>query len=446
MRRRSHVPPRPFCVYAVAVFAAGLSALALSWEVLPPVLDLRIAILVLAAALSELFAFSFATYNMSLSYPLAMAAAFLSGPTSACLVAGASSVSMQDIKSRKSAYVMGFNFGQLLLSTALGAWSYIACEGRTLVVSSGHYAPLTAADFPEALVATAVAGLVSYSANVVMTSAGIALHRRGSFRSVAWSGLALMPAQVVLAMMGLLMAQVMAVSVVSFSLFVFPLLVARQFYQRTLALRDAYRDTVRALVGTIEAKDDYTKGHSLRVAEYSIALGEAMRLDERSLERLERAALLHDLGKLSLPAHILNKPGPLSPDEYGLMSGHASAGAEMVQRIPHVRDLAPIVAAHHERPDGLGYPAGVTGEGLGELARILAVADSFDAMTSDRPYRCAMTIRAAVAELVAGAGAQFDAGVVSAAQQVFSGGPGPTTGQRVRLTDPSQVQTEAVPS
>jgi len=406
--------PRPFVAFALTVFCAGLIAFALSWRLFPPNIDLRLVLVMAGAALSEFFAFSFPIYSMSLAFPLAMSAAMLGGPASACLVAAVSSVSLQDLRDRKPALVLLFNVGQLLLTTAVGGFAYVTFGGRILSLGGGEYLPLGAADFPAALTGMVAAAALSYGTNFVLTSTGVALYRRAPFRVAFASGVGLIPTQTALAFIGFLMAQVLAIAAITLPLFVFPLAIGREFYQRYVGLRDAYRDTIKSLVGALETKDSYTRGHSVRVAVFAAQIGGQMGLDERQLENLEYAALLHDLGKLSLPSHILTKPSQLTDEEMDAMRNHPAAGAQMVERIPPLRGLTPHVAAHHEWYGGGGYPSGVAGEKIPSFARILSVADAYDAMTTDRAYRPAMSEADALDEVLRGSGTQFDPDVVGA--------------------------------
>ena len=167
-------------------------------------------------------------------------------------------------------------------------------------------------------------------------------------------------------------------------------------------------------MGALEAKDPYTKGHSERVAGYAGQIGRGLGMNSRSCERLEYAALLHDLGKLALPQALLTKPMALSELEQCEMREHPLTGAAMVGRIRPLSELATCVRAHHERFDGLGYPAGIAGEEIPLEARILAVADSYDAMTTTRAYRRALEPETAIDELASGGGSQFDPQVVAA--------------------------------
>jgi putative nucleotidyltransferase with HDIG domain len=199
-----------------------------------------------------------------------------------------------------------------------------------------------------------------------------------------------------------------------FALFVVPLLVARQTHRRYLSLRETYAETVRSLVAALEAKDPYTKGHSVRVARIAVAVARRMGFEDAEVERIEYAALLHDLGKIGISRSVLSKPGALTDDEFDRIREHPDIAARILESVPFLEDVRPIVQDHHERVDGLGYGRGLAGEELSTPARILAAADSFDAMTADRPYRDAMPEASAVAELRSNAGSQFDPLVVEA--------------------------------
>lgn len=177
-------------------------------------------------------------------------------------------------------------------------------------------------------------------------------------------------------------------------------------------MKDMYWDTFRALIAAIEAKDLYTRGHSQRVAAYALAVGRKFLLTVEELSTLYRAALLHDIGKIGIGDEVLNKAGLLTGEEYGLVKEHAALGGVITQEIAFSRGVAPLIRHHHERYDGQGYPDGVSGEDIPLGSRILAVADAYDAMTSERSYRPAMTPEQAVAELEHGAGQQFDPTVV----------------------------------
>ncbi len=192
-----------------------------------------------------------------------------------------------------------------------------------------------------------------------------------------------------------------------------PVLLSRRAFQISVELKSDLKEFVRTLTEVLEEVDPYTRHHSVRVSQYSVRLARGLQRSETDVEEIEYAALVHDLGKIG-PQHqyILQKPGALSHEEQRTLRAHPAAGAEIVAKVRMLRRVAEIVRAHHERPDGQGYPFGLRSEDVPVCARILNVADAFDAMTSDRPYRRALPVQAALHELERGAGTQFDSDVV----------------------------------
>lgn len=177
-------------------------------------------------------------------------------------------------------------------------------------------------------------------------------------------------------------------------------------------LQEAYLATVRSLAAAVDAKDTYTRGHSDRVAQYATYIAERMGLGHEQRIALEMAAYLHDIGKIGVKEEILLKPGRLDDDEMAQMRHHPLIGANILKPVAFPWAITPIVRHHHEYYDGTGYPAGLRGEEIPLLARILTVADSFEAMTADRPYRAGMAVDEAIVELRRCAGGQFDPGIV----------------------------------
>ena len=164
----------------------------------------------------------------------------------------------------------------------------------------------------------------------------------------------------------------------------------------------------------VDAKDTYTRGHSDRVSYYAAQLARRMGKGEEYCEQVRLAGLFHDVGKLSIPDEILLKPERLTDEEYQVIKSHPKNGVELLSVISHFRPVLPAILNHHERIDGSGYPNGLRGEQIPEEARIVAVVDTFDAMTSDRQYRKALTVQRAMEELNRYKGTQLDAQVVDA--------------------------------
>jgi len=172
--------------------------------------------------------------------------------------------------------------------------------------------------------------------------------------------------------------------------------------------QEMFLATMETLARTLEAKDRYTRGHSGRVAEYAVKLAAAVGMEAKDLENLRLAASLHDLGKIGIPDEVLHKPDRLAPEEYELIKKHPLIAVQILQPLAVVQDIIPWIKHHHERYDGGGYPDGLRGEDIPLGARLIALADSFDAMTTDRPYRRALSTEAALAEIRQGTGRQFD--------------------------------------
>jgi putative nucleotidyltransferase with HDIG domain len=207
------------------------------------------------------------------------------------------------------------------------------------------------------------------------------------------------------------------------ALFFIPLLLARYSFKLYVDMRRDHFDFVRALTGVIDEIDPYTRQHSLRVAEYAVKLARGLNLRESEVQTIEYAALVHDLGKIDVRYRdILSKPGALSTDERKTLTRHPGVGADIVTKVKSLKRASEMVRSHHERPDGKGYPYGLKDLDVPMGARILNVCDAFDAMTSDRPYRPAMTTEQAIAELIRCSGTQFDKKVVNCAVRMYEAG------------------------
>lgn len=187
----------------------------------------------------------------------------------------------------------------------------------------------------------------------------------------------------------------------------------------------AYVGAIKALAAALDARDTYTAGHSERVSSLSVLIGRQLHLDQSQLDILRLGALLHDIGKIGVADRVLQKNGPLSQDEFEIIKTHPTLGAHILRQVPFLSAHIPIVELHHERPDGRGYPHGLLGHATPLLARIVHVADAFDAMTTARAYRPAQTPSHAIGELWRYAGSQFDTEVVEAFVAAWSAMPVP---------------------
>ena len=183
---------------------------------------------------------------------------------------------------------------------------------------------------------------------------------------------------------------------------------------------DPYHDVIECLVAALEARDVYTSGHSSRVSDMAYDLGKEMGITGAKLEELHIAAHLHDIGKLGIPDHILNKEGKLLPHEFDQIKQHPEIGSNIIKKSKSLEDIATIILYHHERWDGKGYPKGLKGTDIPLGARIIALCDSIDAMTSERPYRSALSWDECIREVLINKGVQFDPVVVDAVSKLWN--------------------------
>jgi len=184
-------------------------------------------------------------------------------------------------------------------------------------------------------------------------------------------------------------------------------------------LRQSFLDTIIALTKAIDAKDRYTRGHSQRVSEYSLSIAKKLNLPRREIEMLKFCGPLHDIGKVGIDEAILRKPSSLTTAEYEIIKEHPVVGENIIKHIGFLKEGLAILRHHHERYDGKGYPDGLKGKNIPILARIVAIADAFDSMISDRPYRKAFSPEEAIRRIKMGAGTQFDPEIVNVAITVF---------------------------
>lgn len=327
-----------------------------------------------------------------------------------------------------------FNLGNHALASAVTALIYLL-----LAPPQGHFSA-------RGLVAAAVAVVTYQAVNLGILALMISLHSGRPLKTLvlemAWST----PTSVVLGLTGAFLGSFhQELGLIGSLMFVAPLLILRyslQLYakkseesiaglEKAKALvEEANRKQVQTMESLIEtlsaitdARDNSTYGHSRQVARYAVALGEEMKLDRAELDALYTAGLLHDLGKMGVPELILLKPGRLTPEEYGIVKRHAFLGGKILAEVPGLKNIASMVAEHHERYDGTGYPTGHSGERISIEGRILAVADTLDSIISDRPYRKGSSLLVALKELDRCAGTQFDPAIVAAIHRLAESRP-----------------------
>ncbi|HEV2617685.1 MAG TPA: HD domain-containing phosphohydrolase [Candidatus Acidoferrales bacterium] len=186
--------------------------------------------------------------------------------------------------------------------------------------------------------------------------------------------------------------------------------------------RELFMGSIRMLAAAIDEKDPYTRGHSGRVAKYSLIIAHEMNLDTEAMDKLRISALLHDVGKIGVDDSVLKKPGKLTEDEFALMKQHPAKGANIMRPVAQLKDMLPGIELHHERMDGQGYPYGLAGDQIPMMARIIAVADTFDAITTNRPYQSAMDLEYAMDRIQQLGGTKFDIDVVHAIERAVKTG------------------------
>jgi HD-GYP domain-containing protein (c-di-GMP phosphodiesterase class II) len=201
-----------------------------------------------------------------------------------------------------------------------------------------------------------------------------------------------------------------------------------QLKQAAQENRDLFLGSIRMLAAAIDEKDPYTRGHSDRVAKYSMMLGQQLGLSPEDLDRLRIASLLHDVGKIGVDDRVLKKPGSLTPEEFAIMKQHPTKGANIMRPVAQLKDMLPGIELHHEHVDGRGYPHGLKGEEIPLMARVIAVADTLDAMTTNRPYQSALELDDALRHIRKVAGTKFDLSVVDALEALVRSG-------KLRLTN-----------
>jgi hypothetical protein len=342
--------------------------------------------------------------TVSVSFAVIYASMLIFGPATATWIAALATVRLRELSGRLSLYTVLFNRAQLALSAAAAGMAYTWLGGV-----SGHIDVFQGG--PALLGAAAAYSVVNITTVVVV----ICLVGRTPFwgvwvRDFKW----MIPHYLALTPLGVLIGVVEgSVGLAGVLLLFVPLMVARYSLQLYAQMRKAYLSTIQAMVAAIEARDPYTAGHSRRVATYTVATARAMRLPEEQMDRLEYSAWLHDVGKLAVPDQILQKTASLTSGEWEQMKKHPETGANILKQIQLLGRDVDVILHHHERWDGEGYPDFIRGSDIPLGARLIAIADAYEAMTSVRPYRSRpLTTEEAMAELKRNAGTQFDPDMV----------------------------------
>ncbi|HYE85910.1 MAG TPA: HD domain-containing phosphohydrolase [Vicinamibacterales bacterium] len=379
-------------------------------------------ILVLASALTSAFKVSLplaqSGSTLSLSYTMDFAALLLLGPAEAMLIGVVSAWSQCTInaKNRNPLYRTLFSMATLAITMQAAGAAHQALGGQPGAL------PRDVTTIAQPILGAALTYFV-FNTCLIAVAMSLATHQRFVTvwnQNFLWTA----PSYFVGAATAALGTWAIVTSGVGYALLtVAPLYLTYQAYQVYLGriqaerrrgeeMADLHLATIEALALAIDAKDQTAQSHLRRVQIYATNIARGLGMTESDIQGVKTAALLHDIGKLAVPEHILSKPGPLTQEEFQKIRVHPQVGAEIISAVPFPYPVAPLILCHHERWDGKGYPQGLKGEEIPLGARILSVVDYYDALTSDRPYHKAMTAEAAVALLQQEAGRALDPAVV----------------------------------
>jgi len=335
-----------------------------------------------------------------------IAAMNLGGPAAAAWVALIGLTEGRELRGRIPWYATLTNHAGVLVPAAVGG---VVLEGLRLVTDGA----------PADLFATLVASIVYLGLNLVLVSGLLTLRLGGDFRTVLMGDARVFATNLIaLAPLGWLMARMYTVGGLGWwatLLFALPLYTTRLVYQRLMEMREMFTQTIGALAEAVDKRDPFTSKHSQRVKQIAVDIGRQMRVGDAELEALEWGGLLHDVGKIGVPDNVLLKQDRLTREERMIMNAHPVLGAQIIAPVIKLAAELPIIRHHHEWFNGSGYPDRLLGDEIPKLARILHVADAFEAMTAARPYRMTpLTPEQALGELRKFAGVQFDPIVVDA--------------------------------
>jgi hypothetical protein len=418
--------PKSLSIYIAGLVTVGALALALTSFVIPVDSHIRLGIFgsqsldiaggitfwtgltLLASSLPVLMPRGF---RVDTAIAPIVAAMSLGGPVAAGWVALIGTTEYRELSGRVPWYGTLANHAGVVIPAIAGGFARQAV--LTGLAGAGIAAP--AADF----VSTLAGGSVFFTLNVSITAGVVSLRTSQSARSVMAGDVPVFLGNLVaLAPLAWLMALIYRIPEAGWwatLLFALPVYVMRVALRQIIEVRDMFTQTIGALAQAVDARDVFTSGHSLRVKDIAIDVGQTLKLSEGEIEALEWGGLLHDIGKIGVPDSVLLKQDKLTKEERALMNRHPIIGANIIAHVGKLAPELPIIRHHHEWYNGSGYPDRLIGDEIPKLARVLHVADAFEAMTSARPYRMRpLTREQAIAELRKYAGVQFDPVMVDA--------------------------------
>jgi len=355
---------------------------------------------VLAFAADNLSAPLPRTGSVAVNFEISFASLILFGPSTAIIVTAISFFNIREFIKKVPYYKHLFNAGQYLISVGIASIVFKITYNRDVV----NFFNPTNIGF------VFLAASICFFLNTIFTAGAISISERKNFKNIwiynyAW----LIPFKLFLVVMTIAVTflyKLYGPFTIIFTLL--PFIIAQYTYLLRIKERKALLNSIMQIVKIIDAKDSYTAGHSVRVAEYAEKIARKLRLNEYDVEILVNLANLHDIGKVQIDLSVLNKPGKFNDSDWKEMKKHPEVGYKIVKEIVFLKNSAKAILYHHERVDGKGYPSGIKGDKIPLFAKILIVADAYDAMTSDRPYRPALTQKKAIKELEMYADKSFD--------------------------------------
>jgi len=338
--------------------------------------------------------------SVSINTAIFFSSLMLFGPSTTILVTAISFFNIREFIKKVPYYKQLFNAGQYLVSVGTASLLFDTIYNRDVNKFFGI----------ENIGLVILASFICFLLNTILTAVAISISENKNFINIwiynfAW----LIPFNIFLAAMSIAISFLYRTygpyTIIFTSL---PLIVAQYAYMLRIKERKALINSIKQIVKIIDAKDPYTAGHSVRVAEYTEKIARKLRINEYDVDILTNLANLHDIGKVQIDLSILNKPGRYDDNDWVEMKKHPEVGYEIVKEIVFLKKSAKAILYHHEKIDGSGYPHGIKGDKIPLFARILTVADAYDAMTSNRPYKKALTQKKAIKELERCADKDFD--------------------------------------
>ena len=340
------------------------------------------------------------TGSVAVNFEISFASLILFGPSTAILVTAISIFNVKEFIKKVPYYKHLFNAGQYLVSVGVASILFENTYNRTAVNFFN----------PSNVGFIFLAAYIGFFLNTLLTAEAISISENKNFINMwiynyAW----LIPFKLFLIVMTIAVTflyKLYGPFTIIFTLL--PLIIAQYVYMLRIKERKALINSIKQIVKIIDAKDPYTAGHSVRVAEYTEKIARKLRLNEYDVSILANLANLHDIGKVQIDLSILNKPGKYDDADWAEMKKHPEVGYEIVKEIIFLKNSAKAILYHHEKIDGSGYPYGIKGDKISLFAKILTVADAYDAMTSNRPYKRALSQKRAIKELERCADKNFD--------------------------------------